>query len=166
MFAVNFYASCFVSRGNSIGKEPMRLDWEKAVYRPLFTLANTRKTQSLNRYRRIPCRIKTWKNTEWGRVLLFLFWEKRHHQHPQLWEHWAQIKTKHAIEPHLNALWTLGVLKSFFRGATLTFSLNALALCSPVKRQNPWSVVHNSFPRVEATITHKIFETNSGFHVK
>ena len=41
MFAVNFYASCFVSRGNSIGKKVIGLDWEKAVYRPLFTLANT-----------------------------------------------------------------------------------------------------------------------------
>ena len=41
MFAVNFYASCLVIRGNSIGKKLVRLDWEKAVYRPLFTLANT-----------------------------------------------------------------------------------------------------------------------------
>ena len=41
MFAVNFYTSCFVSRGNSIGKKVIRLDWEKAVYRLLFTLANT-----------------------------------------------------------------------------------------------------------------------------
>ena len=41
MFTVNFYASCFVSRGNSIGKKFIRLDWEKAVYRSLFTLANT-----------------------------------------------------------------------------------------------------------------------------
>ena len=43
MFAVNFYASCFVSRGNSVGKKVVRFDWEKAVYRPLFTLANTLK---------------------------------------------------------------------------------------------------------------------------
>ena len=41
MLAVNFYASCFVSRENSVGKKLIRLDWEKAVYRPLFTLANT-----------------------------------------------------------------------------------------------------------------------------
>ena len=41
MFTVNFYASCFASRGNSIGKKLIRLDWEKAVYRSLFTLANT-----------------------------------------------------------------------------------------------------------------------------
>ena len=41
MFAVNFYASCFVSRGNSNGKKVIRLDWEKAVYRLLFMLANT-----------------------------------------------------------------------------------------------------------------------------
>ena len=40
MFAVNFYASCFVSRGNSIGKRLTRLDWEKVIYWPLFTLAN------------------------------------------------------------------------------------------------------------------------------
>ena len=37
MVAVNFYAS----RGNAIGKKLVRLDWEKAVCRPLFTLANT-----------------------------------------------------------------------------------------------------------------------------
>ena len=43
MFAVNFYASCFVSRGNSIGKKVIRFDWEKAVYWLLFTLANTLK---------------------------------------------------------------------------------------------------------------------------
>ena len=41
MFAVNFYASCFVSRGNSVGKKLIRLDWEKGVHWPLFTLANT-----------------------------------------------------------------------------------------------------------------------------
>ena len=41
MFAVNFYASCFVSRENSIGKKVTRFDWEKAVYWLLFTLANT-----------------------------------------------------------------------------------------------------------------------------
>ena len=41
MFAVNFYTSCFVSRKNSIGKKVIIFDWEKAVYRPLFTLANT-----------------------------------------------------------------------------------------------------------------------------
>ena len=35
------YMSCFVSRGNSIGKKFIRLDWEKAVYQTLFTLANT-----------------------------------------------------------------------------------------------------------------------------
>ena len=41
MFAVNYCASCFDIRGNSIGKNLVRLNWEKAVYRPLFTLANT-----------------------------------------------------------------------------------------------------------------------------
>ena len=30
-----------VSRGNSIGKKLKRLDWEKAIYQPLFMLANT-----------------------------------------------------------------------------------------------------------------------------
>ena len=40
MFAVNFYASCFVSRRNSIGKKLIRLNWEKAVYPMLFTLTN------------------------------------------------------------------------------------------------------------------------------
>ena len=43
MFAVNFYASSFVSRENSIGKKLIRLGWEKTVYRLLFTLANTLK---------------------------------------------------------------------------------------------------------------------------
>ena len=33
--------SCFASRGNSIGKKLIRLNWEKAVYQPLFMLANT-----------------------------------------------------------------------------------------------------------------------------
>ena len=41
MFAVHFYASCFDRRGNLIGKKNLWLDWEKAVYRPLFALANT-----------------------------------------------------------------------------------------------------------------------------
>ena len=41
MFAVSFYASCFINRGNLIGKKLVRLDWEKAVYRLLFTLAST-----------------------------------------------------------------------------------------------------------------------------
>ena len=41
MFTVNFYASFFVSRGNSIGEKLIRLDWEKPVYRSLFTLAST-----------------------------------------------------------------------------------------------------------------------------
>ena len=41
MFAVNFYASCFDGRGNPIGKKLIRFDWQKAVYQPLFTLANT-----------------------------------------------------------------------------------------------------------------------------
>ena len=41
MFASNFYTSCFVSRENSIGKRLIRHNWEKAVYRSLFTLANT-----------------------------------------------------------------------------------------------------------------------------
>ena len=41
MFAVNFCVSCYVSRGNSIGKKLIRLDWEKAVYWLLFMLANT-----------------------------------------------------------------------------------------------------------------------------
>ena len=41
MFAVHFYASCFDSRGNLIGKKSLWLDREKAVYRPLFALANT-----------------------------------------------------------------------------------------------------------------------------
>ena len=40
MFAVNFYASCFVSRGNLIGKKSIRLAWEKTVYQSLFRLAN------------------------------------------------------------------------------------------------------------------------------
>ena len=39
MFAVNSYANCFDSGGNSIEKK--RLDWEKVAYRPLFMLANT-----------------------------------------------------------------------------------------------------------------------------
>ena len=41
MFAVNFYTSCFVSTGNSVGKKPIRLYWEKVVCQLLFTLANT-----------------------------------------------------------------------------------------------------------------------------
>ena len=41
MFTVNFYTSCFVIRGNSIGKKTIRLDWEKAVYGPPFMLTNT-----------------------------------------------------------------------------------------------------------------------------
>ena len=41
MWTANFYARHFDSRGNSIGKKLIRLDWEKAVYRPLFTLANS-----------------------------------------------------------------------------------------------------------------------------
>ena len=41
MFAVHFYASCFDSTEKSIGKKNLWLDWEKAVYRPLFALANT-----------------------------------------------------------------------------------------------------------------------------
>ena len=41
MFTVNFYVSCVVSRGNSIGKKLIRLDWEKAVYWLLFALGNT-----------------------------------------------------------------------------------------------------------------------------
>ena len=44
MFAVNFYASCFDSRGNSIGEKLIRFDWEKAIYQPLFMLANTLQT--------------------------------------------------------------------------------------------------------------------------
>ena len=43
MFAVNFYASCLIDTGNSIRKNLLRLDWEKAVYRPLFKLPNTLK---------------------------------------------------------------------------------------------------------------------------
>ena len=47
MFAVNFYVSCFGSRGNSIGKKLLlSSDWEKAIYQPLFTLANTLKYRS------------------------------------------------------------------------------------------------------------------------
>ena len=41
MFAVKFYASCFDSRGNSIGKKLLRLDWEKATYWLLSMLANS-----------------------------------------------------------------------------------------------------------------------------
>ena len=41
MFSVNFYESCFVSRETQLGKNLIKLDWEKAVYWPLFTLANT-----------------------------------------------------------------------------------------------------------------------------
>ena len=41
MFAVSFYVSCFDSRGDLIGKRLIRLNWEKNVYQPLFTLANT-----------------------------------------------------------------------------------------------------------------------------
>ena len=41
MFAVHFYTSCFDSRGNLIGKKSLWLDYEKAVYWPLFVLANT-----------------------------------------------------------------------------------------------------------------------------
>ena len=41
VFAVNFYASYFVSRGNSIWKKLIRLNWEKVVYWLLFTLTNT-----------------------------------------------------------------------------------------------------------------------------
>ena len=36
-----FLCELFYSRENSIGKKLVRLDWEKAVYRPLFTLTNT-----------------------------------------------------------------------------------------------------------------------------
>ena len=41
IFAVNFYVSCFDSRGNSIGEKLIRLYWENTVYRLLFALANT-----------------------------------------------------------------------------------------------------------------------------
>ena len=41
MFTVNFYAIWFDSRGNSTGNKLLTLDWEKAVYWLLFTLANT-----------------------------------------------------------------------------------------------------------------------------
>ena len=41
MFAVNFCTSCFISRGNSIGKKVIRLNWEKVIYWLLFMLANT-----------------------------------------------------------------------------------------------------------------------------
>ena len=43
MFSVNFYVSCFDIIRNSIGKKLIRLDWEEAVYWPLFKL-----TTSLN----------------------------------------------------------------------------------------------------------------------
>ena len=43
MFAVNFYASCSVSSEIQLGKSLLRLDWEKAIYRSLFILANTLK---------------------------------------------------------------------------------------------------------------------------
>ena len=49
MFAVSFYASCFDNRGDSIGKRLIRL-WEKAVYQPLFTLANTLTIQNKSWY--------------------------------------------------------------------------------------------------------------------
>ena len=48
MFSVNFYASCFVSRETQLGKNLIKLDWEKAVYRLLFTLANTLKALDLS----------------------------------------------------------------------------------------------------------------------
>ena len=41
MFTVNFYASCFAGKGNSIGKKIRRFNWEKAVYQLLFMLAST-----------------------------------------------------------------------------------------------------------------------------
>ena len=47
MFTVNFYVNCVVSRGNSIGKQLIRLDWEKAVYWLLFALANTLPYQTI-----------------------------------------------------------------------------------------------------------------------
>ena len=40
MFTVDFYASCFISKGTSIGKKLIRLGWEKAIYQQLFMLAN------------------------------------------------------------------------------------------------------------------------------
>ena len=40
MFTVNFYASCFAGKGNSIGKKIRIFEWEKAIYRPLLTLAD------------------------------------------------------------------------------------------------------------------------------
>ena len=41
MFTVNFCVTFFVNRKNSIGKKLVRLDWEKAIYQLVFTLANT-----------------------------------------------------------------------------------------------------------------------------
>ena len=41
MFSVNFYVSCFDIIRNSIGKKLIRLDWEEAVYQPLFKLTTS-----------------------------------------------------------------------------------------------------------------------------
>ena len=49
------------------------------VYSLSMPAALSLNIESLNRYRRIPCTIAIWKDTEWGRVLLSIFWEKRRH---------------------------------------------------------------------------------------
>ena len=107
-------------------------------------------TQTFNRYRRIPYTKTTWKNIEWGRVLLSIFQKKQHYKYPQLWEHQTEIKIKHDIKPYLNTLWNVGVFRSFFRDVTLAFPLNALVQSSPVKTYDPRSVVHHYFPKVQA----------------
>ena len=40
MFAAHFYAGCFDSGKIQLGKKNLWLNWEKAIYRPLFALAN------------------------------------------------------------------------------------------------------------------------------
>ena len=82
MFAVNFYTSCFVSRGNSVRKKVIRIDWEKAFYWLLFMPANT-----LNGFKITICNliqtsiiwlfVETKMNKIWAKIGKQIIWETK-----------------------------------------------------------------------------------------
>ena len=68
IFAANFYTRCFDRRGNSTGKKLTRLNWEKDVYQPLFTLVNTLFFFDNSIW------VQLWKNLLPNQLCLFWMW--------------------------------------------------------------------------------------------
>ena len=136
IFAANFYMRCFDRRGNSTGKKLVRLNWEKAVYQPLFTLANTLFFFDNSIW------VQLWKNLLPNQLCLFWMWNNMLvHFLRSICSQPPHVAHDHQKWLHMDLIHLFKMLVDFFLAAFDNFLRMFLQTC---QMSNWWLILGRS----------------------